>query len=400
MHGSPEAAYLVAFLRFCAGRRNEEHMATIDEHLVHRSTDRRHDVPTVVIGAGQAGLATAYHLQRRGQECLVVDADGQVGDQWRHRYTSLLVNTPAQYDGLPGTPFPAPRNTYPTGREMGDYLERYAREHGICVLNRTPVQRVERVGERFRVTADGTSLLADNVVVATGCERQPRIPDFATSLDPGIRQLHSSAYQDPGQLLPGGVLVVGCGQSGADLALETVKAGHETWLSGRVTAEIPVVPGTRKANLAAPLLWFAANHVLTTRTPIGRKARVAIRSGGTPLLRVKRADLDAAGVHRTDDRTVGVSDGRPRLQAGTVLDVANVLWCTGFCRTWPFLSEIRPPIVGEQGWPAETRGAATCAPGIFFVGLLFQHGFYSMLVGGVGRDADHVAKLIAARTRH
>jgi putative flavoprotein involved in K+ transport len=358
----------------------------------------RHDVPTVVIGAGQAGLATAYHLQPRGEECLVLDAERRVGDQWRRRYASLRMNTPAQYDGLPGTPFPAPRHSFPTGREMGDYLERYVEEHGIAVLTDTPVERVERVGGRFLVTAAGTEILTDNVVVATGCEREPRVPGFAGELDPGIRQLHSSNYRDPSQLLPGPVLVVGCGQSGADLALESAVAGHETVLSGRVGAEIPVVLGSRRARLASPLLWFAAHHVLTTRTPVGRKARRAIRGGaGTPLLRVKRADLDAAGVYRTESRAVGVVDGRPQLDDGTVIDVANVLWCTGFRRDWSILAGLGPDVVGQDGWPREQIGASEAVAGLYFVGLLFQRGFYSMLTGGVSRDADLVARGIANR---
>lgn len=190
--------------------------------------------------------------------------------------------------------------------------------------------------------------------------------------------------------------MVGSGQSGADVALELAGAGHEVWLSGKVNGEPPITLGTRRARLMFPILWFVANHVLTTRTPIGRKLQPVIRSEGTPLLRVKRADLDAAGVHRVESRTTGVVDGLPQLDDGTVLDVANVVWCTGFRQKFDF---IHPSITGADGWPRDKGGVVPDSPGLYFMGLLFQRGFYSMLIGGAGRDAKYIARHIVTRTR-
>ncbi|MGV1007614.1 MAG: flavin-containing monooxygenase [Dermatophilaceae bacterium] len=351
-------------------------------------------VKTLVIGAGQTGLATAYYLTRAGHDCLVVDEHGRVGDQWRRRYDSLRLNTPAGRDALPGMPFPAPRHSFPTGREMGDYLEAYVRAHAIDVAHRTSVQRVERLpGGGYRVSCSTMVVDADQVVVATGGEHHPRVPGFASLLDPGIRQVHSGRYHGPSQLLPGPVLVVGASQSGADLALECAQAGHETWLSGTVKGEIPVDIDSRRARLAVPVLFFVATHVLTERTPIGRSMRPRIRAGGTPLIRVKRRHLDQAGVHRVESRTTGVLDGRPQLADGTVLEVANVLWCTGFEQDFSF---IHPSVVDEGGWPRDEGGVVPDSPGLYFVGLLFQRGFYSMLIGGAGRDAKHIATHILA----
>ncbi|MGB8382966.1 MAG: FAD-dependent oxidoreductase [Dermatophilaceae bacterium] len=351
-------------------------------------------VQTLVIGAGQTGLATAYHLSRAGHECLVVHENDRVGDQWRQRYDSLRLNTPAGRDGLPGMPFPAPPHSFPTGRQMGDYLEAYVRANGIEVAHRARVQRVDRLPEGgYQVTCSGMVVHADQVVVATGGEHHPRVPGVASRLDPGIRQIHSGRYHGPSQLLPGPVLVVGASQSGADLALECVQAGHETWLSGTVKGEIPVDIESRRARLAVPVLFFVATHVLTERTPVGRAMRPRIRAGGTPLIRVKRHHLDEAGVHRVESRTTGVVGGRPQLADGTVLDVANVLWCTGFEQSFSF---IHPPVVGEDGWPRDRGGIVPESPGLYFVGLLFQRGFYSMLIGGAGRDAKHIAKHILA----
>lgn len=350
---------------------------------------------TVIIGAGQTGLATAYYLSKAGISCVVLDEHVRVGDQWRQRYDSLLLNSPAQRDGLPGLPFPAPRWSYPTGAEMADHLERYVEQMAITVRSGVAVRGVEQqLDGTWRITTSDGDLVAENVVVACGAEQLPKVPGMAAELDPGIRQLHSSAYRNPGQLLPGAVLVVGAGQSGADLALEIVRSGHETWVSGRVMPEIPVPFGSRRFRLAFPLLWFAWNHVLTVRTPIGRTMQPVIRRGGAPLLRVRRSHLAAAGVHLTEARTVGVQDGRPVLADGTVLDVANVVWCTGFRQEFGL---VRPDPTGGDGYPRGDGGVVEDLPGLYYVGLLFQTAFASMLIGGAGTDAKRIAAHIAAR---
>ena len=352
---------------------------------------------TVIIGAGQTGLATAYYLGRAGIPSVVLDEHARVGDQWRQRYDSLLLNSPAQYDGLPGLPFPAPRNSYPTGADMGDHLERYVAEFGLNVRCGVAVRAVDQQPDgSWRLTTSAGDVVAHDVVVARGAETQPRMPDVADDLDPGIRQLHSSDYHHPGQLLPGPVLVVGAAQSGADIALETARAGHETWLSGRAVPEIPVPFGSRRMRLGLPVLWFCVNHVLTVRTPVGRKMQPLVRHGGAPLTRTRRADLAAAGVHLTEARTVGADDGRPVLDDGTVLDVANVIWSTGFR---PNFGLISPDVTGDDGYPRGEGGIVEDLPGLYFVGLLFQTAFASMLIGGAGRDAKRIAAHIAARVR-
>jgi putative flavoprotein involved in K+ transport len=370
---------------------------TVEPRDLTSPAGAREHVPTIIIGAGQTGLATAYHLTRRGHRCLVLHEHTRVGDVWRRRYASLRLNTPARYDALPGMAFPAPGRTFPTGAEMGDYLEAYAERFCLEVRGLTRVTRVEQTDSGFVVTTSTGVLEADQVVVATGGEHHPRVPGLAERLDPGIRQVHSSDYRDPAQLLPGATLVVGAGQSGADLALEIAEAGHETWLSGTPAGEIPVELGSFKARLVAPVLFFMAHHVLTERTRKGRQLRERIRSGGAaPLLRVKLHHLAEAGVHHVPERTTDVVDGKPALGDGTVLDVANVVWCTGFRQDFSF---IHPSPVGDDGWPRDEGGVMTDLPGLYFMGLLFQRGFYSMLVGGAGRDAEHIARQILARDR-
>ncbi len=358
---------------------------------------RSQHIQTLIIGGGQAGLAAGHHLARRGLPFLILDADARIGDHWRDRWDSLRLYSPAASDGLPGMPFPAAAFHYPTGREMGDYLAAYAEQFRLPVRSGVRADRVApRPGGGFLVTAGEERIVADQVVIATGAFQRPHVPAFAAKLDPAIRQLHSHEYREPSQLQPGPVLVVGLSHSGADIAIE-VKRSHPTILSGRAHGQLPVaVIDRKKARVLWPLLNFAFAHVLTIRTPMGRKMRPEIRKGGGPLLRVRLPDLDAAGVERYDARVEGVRDGRPMLAGGRVLDVANVLWCTGYR---PDYGWIAAPVTGPDGWPEEIRGVSPSVPGLYFLGIPFQYAFTSMLVAGAGRDAGYVVERIAERAR-
>jgi putative flavoprotein involved in K+ transport len=349
---------------------------------------------TVIVGGAQAGLATGYHLAKRGRSFVILDASERIGDSWRKRWDSLRLYSPAAYDGLPGMRFPASRASFPTTHEMADYLETYARHFDLPVRSGTAVETLSKEGERYILTAGEQTFEAANVVVATGVQQKPLVPSFAPELAPRVRQLHSSDYRNPSQLQEGSVLVVGASHSGADIAYEAA-AEHETILSGPDTGQIPASVETRRGRVGFRAMFFIGSHVLTMDTPFGRKMRPHIRHGGAPLLRYRKKDLLAAGVERVVARTVGVQDGLPMLDDGRVLDVQNVIWCTGFRRDF---SWIRIPFeVDEDGYPVQYRGVVASAPGLYFVGLLFLHSFASMLIAGTGRDAERVAKHIATR---
>ncbi len=354
-------------------------------------------VETVIIGGGQAGLAVGYHLKSQKRAFVILDGNDRVGDSWRKRWASLRLYSPASADGLPGMAFPAPANSHPTGPEMADFLESYATRFELPVQTGIRVDGLEKNGDGYVVTADDRRFGADNVVIATGVFQyeHPIVPEFASELDPAIRQLHSADYRGPAQLQPGPVLVVGAAHSGGDIAYEVARAGYSTVLSGRDTGEVPFDIEGRLAPFVFPLLKFVATRVLTVSTPMGRKVKPEIRSHGGPLLRVKRADLEAAGVERVFDRTVGVEHGMPVLADGRVVEVANVIWCTGFRNDWDW---IRFPVPREgDGYPAQKRGVVPSAPGLYFVGLPFLHSFSSMLIIGASRDGRRVAKHIASR---
>ena len=346
---------------------------------------------TVVIGGGQAGLATAYELARRGQSFVVLDAGARIGDSWRDRWDSLRLFTPAPYDSLPGMPFPAPKHAYPTKDELADYLETYAATFDLPVRAGVKVDAVLKEQDGFIVMAGELRLESRNVVVATGACHTPRVPRFADELDPGILQLHSSDYRRPSQLRRGGVVVVGAGNSGAEIALE-VSGRHPTWLSGPDTGQEPTRAGTAADRLLTPIMWFMASRVLSVRNPIGRRARDHFLDPprGIPLGRVRRKDIAVAGIKRVP-RTTGVRNGYPVLEDGRVLEVANVIWCTGFVSDF---SWIDLPVLAANGYPIHERGVVKSQPGLYFMGLLFLDTLSSALVGGVGRDADHIASHI------
>ena len=349
---------------------------------------------TVIVGGGQAGLATGYHLAKRGRPFVILDASARVGDPWRKRWDSLKLYSPAAYDGLPGMRFPAPRASFPTTHEMADYLEAYAARFELPVRTRTSVDALSKDGDRYVVKSGEQTFEADNVVVASGVMQKPVVPSFAPELDPRIRQLHSSAYRNLSQLREGRLLVVGASHSGADIAYEAA-VEHETILAGPDTGQIPASVETRRGRAGFRALFFVGSHILTVDTPLGRKMRPHIRHGGAPLLRYRKKDLLAAGVERVLARIVGVQDGLPVLDDGRVLDVQNVVWCTGFR---PDYSWIKVPLdIGEDGYPAQYRGVVTSTPGLYFVGMLFLHSFTSMLIAGSARDAERVAKHVATQ---
>ena len=353
-------------------------------------------IETLIIGAGQAGLSTGYHLRRRGRPLLIVDANPRIGDNWRQQWDTLRLYTPAKYDMLPGLPFPAARWHCPQKDEVGDYLERYALHFGLPVRISTWVERLEvRPDGGYLATVGDGTIGCDNVVVATGTfGRTPNVPAFAAELDQSIRQLHSSQYRRPAQLQPGPVLVVGASHSGLDIAYE-LAGSRQTILCGPSRGNIPFRPESRRAHVLMPVAVFAFRHVLTRRTPMGRREMHEVRLHGGPAFRIKQDDLDRRGVVRNPARMTGVADGRPQLGDSTVPGVTNVVWCTGFKQVFNW---IHLPILDEHGWPAEYRGVAAAAPGLYFCGLSFQYAFSSMIFPGVSRDADYLARQIVARS--
>ena len=346
-----------------------------------------------MIGGGQAGLAMGHALAERGRSFVILDAHPRVGDAWRTRWDSLVLFTPARYCALPGMRFPASGGDHVTKDAMADYLESYAERFHLPVRTSTRVDGLTRRGDRFVVTAGDRTFEADNVVVAMANFQQPKVPPFAADLDPSIVQMHSYEYRNPAQLADGPVLLVGVGNSGAEIAMELAKQ-RPTTIAGKEAGHIPLPIDSRIGrHIGVRVVRLLGHRILTVDTRLGRKVRTHFLTEATPLIRVKPKDLAKAGVERVG-KIAGVSDGRPVTDDGQVLDVANVIWCTGWR---PGFSWIDLPVLGDRQEPVHEKGVVTQEPGLYFIGLEFVYAATSATVTGVGRDAERVAKHIAER---
>jgi putative flavoprotein involved in K+ transport len=291
-------------------------------------------------------------------------------------------------------PFPGPGDRFPTKDEMADYLESYAEHFALPVRSGVRVERLCRNDREYEIETTHGPLFAGQVVVAMATYQRPRVPAFAGELRNDIVQLHSSSYRNPSQLARGGVLVVGAGNSGAEIAME-LTGDHRVLVAGRGTGYMPFRVDGRAARtfLLRWMLRGLFHHVFSVGNPMGRRIRSRILGRGGPLVRVRPRDLTARGVERVP-RVVGTERGLPKLEDGRVLEVPNTIWCTGF---HPGFDWIDLPAFGKDGRPIHSSGVSEEIPGLYFVGLHFLHALSSGMIHGVGRDAARIAR--AARSR-
>ncbi|MFJ2031125.1 flavin-containing monooxygenase [Streptosporangium sp. NPDC087985] len=341
----------------------------------------------IVIGGGQAGLAMAWYLRRQGARFLVLDAGSEIGHVWRSRWDSLVQFTAARYDALPGLAFPAPDDTYPTKDEVADYLRAYAGTFDLPVRLNTRVTRLSRGGAGFEIGTAGDTFHARQVVVATGPFQTPALPAPAARLDRAVTQLHSSVYRSPRDLPDGPVLVVGGGNSGLQIA-EELTATRRVDLSAGATP--PVLP---QRLLGKDLFWWLTRLGLMAKPAdswIGRR----VRDRGELVIGTSRRTLRRAGV-TFRPRLTGADGTDVRFEDGSTLQVGAVVWATGFRSDYSWMA------VGgvlADGRPVHRRGV-TNVPGLYFLGLPWQHTRSSALLGFVKDDAAYLADRIAAHAR-
>jgi putative flavoprotein involved in K+ transport len=359
--------------------------------------DTQHPAPepldAVVIGGGQSGLVMGYHLMRQGRRFEILDEQQRIGDAWRKRWDSLRLFTPARYNGLPGMRFPGDGLAFPTKDEFADYLEAYANRYALPVRMGVHVDSLRRENGMFTISAGDRRWTAERVIVTTGAFHEPWVPDLARELEASVVQLHSAEYRNPGQLQPGPALVVGLGNSGAEIALELSRT-RPTSVSGTPGGEVPVRHGRAAARFVFPLVRFAGLHVLSLGSPIGRRVMPKLATRAAPLIRTRRKELAAAGVASVG-RVTGVSDGLPVVD-GHALAVTNVIWCTGFRKDDRWM---QVPAFDETGHLRQWRGVVESLPGLYVLGVDFMYSINSDSLLGTVRDAAYLARHIAAEPR-
>ena len=341
----------------------------------------------VVIGASQAGLAMAWHLARHHLRSVVLEAGPEIGHTWRSRWDSLTLFTPAQHNALPGMPFPGPPDTYPTKDPVAGYLKAYAAAFDLPVRLNARVIDLIRTAEGFEIRAGDGVFRGRQVVVAAGPFQVPFVPPAAQRLDGSVTQLHSAGYRNPPALPPGPVLVVGGGNSGFQIAEELAAAGRPVDLS--IAAKAPVLP---QRLAGKDLFWWLTRLGLmrvTAGSRLGRRMSAREFIIGSSRRRLKEAGVRfRPAVAGADGRTVRFADG-------TTLDAGVVIWATGYR---PDYSWIRIPGVTRDGQVTHRRGV-TDVPGLYFLGLSWQHTRGSALLGFVHEDAAYLAGLITSHAR-
>lgn len=337
---------------------------------------------TLVVGGGQAGLATGYHLSRRSGDFLIADANETVGAVWRSRWDSLRLFTPAQYDGLPGMPFPAPHDTYPGKDAVADYLQTYADRFDLPFRLSTRITRLSHDGQLFQAAIPGGRISARSVVVATGPFQVPWVPPMAGDLAPSVVQLHSADYRNPVSLPEAPTLVVGGGNSGFQIAEELAATRPVALSVGQRLASLP------QRLLGRDVYWWLDRIGYTRITAASRLGgRLASRDA---LIGVSGRRLRRAGAMIRPRLVAADTDGVV-FSDGIRFVPSVVVWSTGYRRDYSWIDI--PGALDARSLPIHQRGISPI-PGLCYVGLPWQHTRGSALLGGVGRDAEYlVARL-------
>jgi putative flavoprotein involved in K+ transport len=337
-----------------------------------------------VVGAGQAGLALGYHLARQDLRFVILDRGDAIASAWRNRWDSLRLFTSRRYDSLPGLPFPGDPDGYPSRDEVISYLERYAAAFELPVELGSAVRSLTRTDGGFAIELDDARIEADQVVLATGPFQTPRVPAFAAGLDPEVVQMHSVSYRKPDAIPEGTALVVGGGNTGFQIAAE-LSSSHDVHLAiGSRQTPLP------QRILGRDLFWYLDKTGLIRKTTASRIGR-RLQQNEDTLIGSSPRGLRRQGV-ALHPRAVDASGSTVTFGDGGKLDVRSVIWATGFRsdHSW-----IDAPIFDQDGRVVHQRGL-TSSPGLYFLGLPWQHTRGSALLGFVKDDAEYIAQQIAA----
>ncbi|WP_188453382.1 flavin-containing monooxygenase [Virgibacillus oceani] len=339
---------------------------------------------TIVIGAGQAGLAMGYYLKRSKQSFLILDKNQEVGEVWDRRYDSLVLFTPRSYSSLPGLKLKGNPQSFPSKDEISKYLRDYAEQFKLPIKHNTEVISVRNENGLFYIKTEHMEYKTQNVIIATGPFQKPRIPAFANRLSDEVVQLHSSEYRNPTQLKEGNVLVVGGGNSGAQTAVE-ISREKKTYLSTSQGSKfLPLVIGNKSI-----FWWFDKVGILkaSTNSLVGK----LIQRRGDPIFGLELKHAIRNGEVVIKNRSIDGNGNKVIFQDNTILDVQNIIWATGFESDYSWLNI--SGVLDTKGKPVHKRGI-TNIDGLYFIGLPWQYRRGSALLQGVGDDAEFLMEYI------
>lgn len=337
-----------------------------------------------IIGGGQAGLAAAYQAKQENLDYIVFEGNEHIGQSWRDRYDSLTLFTPRRYSSLPDLPMDGDQDGYPTKDEVATYLERYVDHHQLAVHLGEPVTELQKTEELFHINTPRASYQSQSVVIATAPFQTPRVPEWHTELS--IQNLHSAEYRNPSQIDGDEVLIVGGGNSGAQIA-EELAEHHD------VTMAVASDMRFMQANLLGKSLFWWLDMAGLLNAPTGTMRSKILERRGDPIIGTSLKEYISNGI-------VAI---KPAAQNGigdsvTFADTTSetfdaVVWCTGYTQEYPWLR-----IAGaldESGRPYHQQGVAVNVERLCFMGLGWMRSRNSALLGGVGRDAKQIIQTLA-----
>ncbi len=339
----------------------------------------------IIIGGGQAGLSMGYFLQKNRCDFVILDANDRAGDSWRHRYDSLLLFTPRKYSSLPGLAFPGRPDELPTKDEVAEYLEQYAQHYSLPIIFNTKVSLLKQIQNGFYLRSEqGEEYTAKQVVLATGPFQKAFIPAFSKDLNKDIYQVHSSAYRNPAELRPGPVLVVGAGNSGAQIAVELAKRHKVTISAGHKMSFKPLYL------FGKSMIWYFDQLGL-----LGADVRSIkgswLKKQPEQIFGLELKRLLNAKTVEMKPRAISAEGDTVRFADGSSIQVNNVIWATGFRPDYSWV-DIKG-LLDAKGYPQHEKGVSSIA-GLYFLGLPWQSCRGSALLGWVGQDAEYLMKYI------
>ncbi|WP_243355233.1 flavin-containing monooxygenase [Bacillus litorisediminis] len=343
----------------------------------------------VVVGAGQAGIAMGYYLKEAGLSFLLLDANSQIGDSWRQRYESLVLFTPRAYSSLPGLPMRGDQEGFPSKDEMAAYLEEYVKHFNLPVMLDTIVKKVSKNDRGFEISTNHGVLGAKQVVIASGAFQKPYIPILFNESESDLFQIHSSSYRSPSQIPDGPVLVVGGGNSGAQIAAELTD-DREVFMA--VSHPFKFLP----LRVLGKSIFFWLERFGLLHAGIDTKKGKWFQKQSDPIFGKELKSLLAQKKITLKPRVEKIQSNEVIFADKSKQSIRNIIWATGFTPSYDWIDI--DGVTSRDGKPIHKRGLSP-VKGLYFIGLPWQYQRGSALICGVGRDAKFLISYVRQSNR-